>query len=191
MDAFFTGMEEALIATIKDHFGNTLAKVDGMSGALNADSLSSSSTMLPGVYIQFIRLTAGKTRGQKTTKWVLFPITGSAAGSKARRKGSKNKMGMHDLIEQLLWLDEKPLKLVEKDAQQNEITTGFGTIKLGTAQELFAKKTKDKGALIWSVELSVDVAMPNEPNTLDAFETFNADTTIEGATANDKIELEQ
>ncbi|PPR15428.1 MAG: hypothetical protein CFH43_00915, partial [Proteobacteria bacterium] len=68
----------------------------------------------------------------------------------------------------------------------------IGTISTGKAQALYASKLKDKGAEVWSLEMSLTIQLPNQDLSLDPFITFAADYQMSnGEEVQETIELEQ
>lgn len=187
----FNNIEQAVINAVNAHFTvttedgpeNVLANVEGISGDLNAEALDKSRKMMPGVFVRLYDIGQVNDHGDAETKWLLFPIAGSAGGENARRKGTKTSIGIYELVEKLLQLNSKPL-----------VWNGnvIGTISIGKAQALYASKLKDKGAEVWSLEMSLTIQLPNQDLSLDPFITFAADYQMSnGEEIQETIELEQ
>lgn len=183
----FSEFETALIEKIKSHFGQHLREVGVISGALSEETFKNQNLKLPGVFVRFIGFDSIEQFGSVKTKWAIFTIVDYSTNRSIKTKGNSKKLGIYNIVEQLVMLLNK--------AEINSEEAGrIATVTINRGTELFTNALDKKGLVLWSMEIEATTTLKNiiEENTLDDFETFDATYTEDEQTlAHDQLKLEQ
>jgi phage gp37-like protein len=145
-------VEDAIIAKVKDVFGNKLRAVDSLPADVDDETLKRLVRTTPGVYVVFdggMDQTQGGSQAKVRAQFSVNAITSHVSGEKARRRGDKLEIGAYDIIEILL---PKLHRMTVK---------GIGTLVFQNIENRYDGPLDKLGVAVYAAVYYIDINFPD------------------------------
>lgn len=164
------GIEDAMLARLRDTFGARLRDIDHKPAKLDEAELNRMLTQAPGAYLAFLGFER-RERPQRSVDcaWGLYLVAANASGERARRRGDTTAIGGYEMT------------IAAAAVLEGFIPEGAsGPIEIRSAENLFGDAFEKAGRTVYGLVLSLPATLPDgfDPTTLDNFLTFAGDWDI-------------
>jgi phage gp37-like protein len=193
-------LEDAIVARLRDAFGDRVREVDHRPDQLDAEALARLLTMAPGVYVALLGLRRRTSpAGTWDSSWGVYLVAANASGQRARRRGDVATIGAYEMV-------EVAVRVLDGWSPDE----AAGEVEIATAEQLQAEAFDKLGRTVHALAIEVAVELPRgvDPAALVPFVTFDAawdvpprgnvstplpppDSGVGGRDAGDRITLDQ
>jgi phage gp37-like protein len=193
-------LEDAIVARLRDAFGDRVREVDHRPDQLDAEALSRLLSMAPAAYVALLGLRRRNTPdGTWDSSWGVYLVAANASGERARRRGDVATIGAYEMV-------EIAVRVIDGWGP-NEAAGSFDVV---SAEQLQADAFDRMGRTVHALAIEVPVELPRgiDPADLVPFVTFDAawdvppfgnvsgplpppDAGVGGRDAGDRIALDQ
>lgn len=159
-------VEDWLVATLREAFGERVREVDHKPERMTAEELARILTVAPAIYVAFLGL---PRRGAVDGVWIgsfgVFAMAQNASGEQARRRGDTKTIGAYEMAE---------LALRVLDGAAPDVAAG--AIEIASIENLYAEAFEKNGRSVYALAAEIPLELPRgvDPAELADFVTFDA-----------------